>query len=629
MCGIVAIVGMNEITPPLLRGLQVLSPRGTDSAGITLLESTGTFVTSKVAGRPALEKLISRLGAGNVTTASAGLGHLRWATQGEVHERNAHPHFDLSQRFAMVHNGNVDHASLEHLRASVGNMTWVSNTDTEVLVASWARLVDAQDARAAKPTAELLQQFLEKIEGTNAFVILDRLFPDTLFVAVQGSAELYLAQTEKGALIVASSPYALMEHADEYVALAPGAYVCCQANSGYEGTRHEIDRGASAPSVNGYDFIMEAELSHVPSAVRRVIDAYEREPLWSRLPDKLRRQAPDEIVFLACGTSLHAAELVAPLFASQLRIPVRAIDATNTIHEPVYLYGEYPLVVALSQSGTTADTLVSLESCLAQVPLEDRVRVCTLGIHNNPMGALAKRVEGSLYTYTGEERATASTMAFFGQCATLWLLLEALRERCVSRGTSSELKSLERALELVNREGDSFRTIASTLLFVPNFKILALGSDVAAAAEGALKFEEVVYVAAQALPAGRLKHGPLALIPDKTFVITLAPKLKGDGARYDRLVGAIKDVVTREGHVLVLTTNTNLDFEESPRSENENGHHPRWPNVQTLHLPETGHPCTQGLVMAYALQRLAFALGVLLGREIDQPRNLAKTVTVQ
>ncbi len=629
MCGIVAIVGMNQITPPLLRGLQVLSPRGTDSAGITLLEPTGEFVTSKVAGRPALEKLVSRLGVGSVTSASAGLGHLRWATQGEVHERNAHPHFDPSQRFAMVHNGNVDHASLERLRASLGTVVLASNTDTEVLVTSWARHVNAQEADGAKPTAELLQQFLEKIEGTNAFVILDRLFPDTLFVAVQGSAELYLAQTEKGAFIIASSPYALMEHALEYVALAPGAHICCQANSVYEGTHHVIDRGASAPSVNGFDFIMEAELSHVPGAVRRVIDAYTREPMWSRLPDKLRKHEPDEIVFLACGTSLHAAELLAPLFASQLRISVRAIDATNTIHEPVSLYGEHSLVVALSQSGTTADTLVSLESCLEQVPLEDRACVCTLGIHNNPMGALAKRVDGSLYTYTGEERATASTMAFFGQCATLWLLLEALRERGASQRIPKELASLERALDLVNRESTSFQTIASTLLFVPSFKILALGSDVAAAAEGALKFEEVVYVSAQALPAGRLKHGPLALIPDKAFVIALAPKLKGDEVRYDRLVGAIKDVVTRKGHVLVLTTSSNHDFEDDLDPDDEEERRSRWPNVQMLPLPETGHPVTQGLVMAYALQRLAFALGVLLGREIDQPRNLAKTVTVQ
>jgi glucosamine--fructose-6-phosphate aminotransferase (isomerizing) len=619
MCGIVVRrQGRGTVSPSLLAGLKCLSPRGTDSAGIVLIEeASGAFFVEKVGERPAFAALEERLTARTLPTALVGMGHVRWATRGEVAERNAHPHLSPDGRFALVHNGNVDQTSLVAFRSLVDGDALRSETDSEVLVAAWARICVEAEARSTPIDARLFADFVARVQGTNVFVCLDRLHPERLFVGVTGVGELYGAHGLEGELVFASSPYVLMGVAETYVALAPGAYLFGSNETEIPGEPHRFDPGVQAPSAQGFAHIMQAELFHVPGAIRRVVDAYRAEPMRKRIGPSLGgTDRPDEIVFLACGTSLHAAEFLAPFFATRLGIPVRAIDATNVIDAPVALYGRHALVVAISQSGTTTDTLKALADCLAAQRGNDR-RISTIGVHNNPMGALAHQVQTSFYTCTGEERATASTMAFFGQCAVLWLLLDALDPTSTEEMTTSTLKELlllASQLERVREQQGSLVEVAERLVEVTAFKILALGSDVAIASEGALKLEEVVYCPSAPLPAGRLKHGPLALVPDKATILVLAPKHEHD-PRYERLVGAIEDVRTRKGKVVVFTTEGNKDFVDR--------------HVDIVTVPLASNLFAQGLLFAYALQLLSYHLGALLEREIDTPRNLAKTVTVQ
>ncbi len=618
MCGIVVRrQGQGTVGPSLLAGLKCLSPRGTDSAGVVLIDQTGAFFVEKVGERPAFAALEQRLVTHSMPTALVGVGHVRWATRGEVAERNAHPHLSPDGRFALVHNGNVDQASLVALRTLVDGDVLQSETDSEVLVAAWAKSCVEAEARSTPIDARLFAEFVARVQGTNAFVCLDRLQPERLFVGVTGVGELYGALGSEGEFVLASSPYVLMGVAETYTALAPGAYLFGPNQTEIPGEQYQFDPGAQAPSADGFAHIMQAELFHVPGAIRRVVDAYRAEPMRRRLVTTLvGTDRPDEIVFLACGTSLHAAEFLAPLFATRLGIPVRAIDATNVIDAPVALYGPHALVVAISQSGTTTDTLKALADCLAAQRGHAR-QISTIGVHNNPMGALAHQVQTSLYTCTGEERATASTMAFFGQCAVLWLLLDAL-DPTSTEGTTiaqfDELLQLASQLERVRERQGGLIGMAERLVSTTSFKILALGSDVAIASEGALKLEEVVYCPSAPLPAGRLKHGPLALVPDKATILVLAPKQEHD-PRYDRLVGAIEDVRTRKGKVVVFTTEGNEDFGDR--------------SVDVVTVPLAPNLFAQGLLFAYVLQLLSYHLGVLLEREIDTPRNLAKTVTVQ
>jgi glucosamine--fructose-6-phosphate aminotransferase (isomerizing) len=615
MCGIVAsLQATGSVTCSLLGGLKLLAPRGTDSAGIVLVNpGTGDWYLEKVGERPAFKVLAARLETHPAPLAQVGLGHVRWATRGEVSERNAHPHLSPNGRFAIVHNGNVNDGALARLRSALGDVSLRSDTDSEVLVASWAARVLAAEEGGKEIDEAFFCAFLEEIEGTNAFVCLDREHPEQLFVGITGVGELYAAIGSAGEVVIASSPYVLFGIADEYVALAPGAHLFSVGMTEVKGMRHRFDPGVEPPSAEGFDHIMQAELFHVPEAVRRVLDAYRARSVRTCLGEVFFAERFDEIVFLACGTSLHAAEFLAPFFAQALGIPVRAIDATNVIDTPIMLYGKHSLVIAISQSGTTTDTLVALTDALRANVTDDR-SVTTLGVHNNPMGALTHLARYSLYTFTGEERATASTMAFFGQCATLWLLLAALRGDTDT--AEADLTALVPLLETLRARSASIRALASGLKTAPAFKILALGSDVAIAAEGALKLEEVVYAPSAALPAGRLKHGPLALIPDRVVVLVLAPKLTHD-PRFDRLAGAVHDVHTRHGQIVVFTNEGHSDFDRE--------------GLEVYLLPEARSVFSQGLLFAYLLQTLAYELARVLGRdhEIDVPRHLAKTVTVQ
>ncbi len=607
MCGITAYIGQDDATPVLLDSLERLEYRGYDSAGLAVLNGSG-IETRRTGGR--IDDLRSVVEE-RTPEGDRGIAHTRWATHGPPTERNAHPHRGCAGDVAVVHNGIIENAERLRERLREAGHAFTSDTDTEVLAhlieELWTEPLQAAVARA-----------LHRVEGTFGVVVLSDRDPDRLVAARRGSPLLLGLGSDEN--FVASDPTAVVSHTRDVVYLEDDELAVVRAD-GYdvldpeelgsvEKDVHVIDWDVEEAERGGYPHYMLKEINEQPESLRdtmrgRVLDEDSvRLGGLTELAPTLARA--DRLVFVACGTSWHAAQVGKYMLERIARLPVQVEYASEWRYRDPVLDGD-TLVVGVSQSGETADTL-------AAIRLANDEGATTAGIVNVVGSSLARETDAGTYLHAGPEIGVASTKAFTSQIVALSLFTVYLAEQ---RGRGSEttrelvraLRRLPGQVEEVLELDEQIRALAERLVGEPNFLYLGRGYGYPVALEGALKLKEISYVHAEGMSAAEMKHGPLALIDDEMPVIAVAPR---DGA-YRKVLSNLEEVNARGGQLVALTTEPN-GLEEMAE--------------ECIVVPSTVDPL-QTVLTSVPLQLLAYHLGVLRGCDVDKPRNLAKSVTVE
>jgi len=612
MCGIVGYVGPRDAVRVILDGLRRLEYRGYDSAGIAVVDG-GTLARRRAAGK--LQNLEAALEADPLTGAW-GIGHTRWATHGRPNEENAHPHTDCSGRLAVVHNGIIEnYLALKHRLSRLGHR-FVTETDTEVI----AHLVEshyAGDLEAAVRTA------LRELEGIYALVFVHRDEPQTLVAARMGppmvvglgDAERFLASDVPAAL-----PYTrdfLFLDDGEFVTVTPTtARVSDAQGNAVERPSQHVAWDAVQAEKGGYRHFMLKEIHEQPRAVRDTLvgriglEAGELhlEEL-GQAADGLRDA--QRVVLIACGTSWHAA-LVGKFLIEQLaRVPTE-VDYGSEFRYREPLVGAGTLAVAISQSGETADTLAAFREAKSRGAL-------TVAICNVQGSMLTREARGTLLTHAGPEIGVASTKAFTSQLVALALLalhLGRLRgtlsaERC--RELLEGLTRVPHLMEQVLAQEEAVEALSKRVAAARDFLFLGRGIHYPIALEGALKLKEISYIHAEGYPAGEMKHGPIALIDESLPVVALCPA----GRVYEKMLSNVQEVKARGGRVVAVAVAGDARLAGS-----------LGPADALLEVPASAELWSP-LLMVLPLQLLAYHVALRAGRDVDQPRNLAKSVTVE
>ncbi|MFQ5678219.1 MAG: glutamine--fructose-6-phosphate transaminase (isomerizing) [Gemmatimonadota bacterium] len=618
MCGIVAYVGRSEATPLLMEGLRRLEYRGYDSAGIAVLSSTGVEVR-KCAGKiSGLQELVGR----EPVRGTRGIAHTRWATHGAPNQRNAHPHLDCSGAIALVHNGIVENAEVLRRKLEELGHRFVTETDTEVLT----HLIEqAFEGNLEQAVAAALTQ----VEGTYGLAVLSARDPDKIVVA-RRSAPLLLAVSEgkQQATFAASDVAAVLGHTrqvvylddDELAVLRPDGYQTLDlAALGRDGVPRRIDKEISHVSWDlrtieraGFEHFMLKEIFEQPDTVRdatrgRLLEEEGTARLGGLHPLEEALEHVDRIVLTGCGTSWHAALAGEYMLEEFARLPVEVEYASELRYRNAVI-GPETLVVGISQSGETADTLAALAEA-------KRRGAPTMGIVNVVGSSLTRETNGGVYTHSGPEIGVASTKAFTGQLTVLALFsLMMARRRGLSilegREIVAAVQELPDLVGKVLEQDAAIRELAREFCEVKNFLYLGRGYNFPIALEGALKLKEISYIHAEGYPAAEMKHGPIALIDADMPVVFIAPR----DSVYPKIVSNLEEVKTRGGRVIAVVS------DGGERLESRADHLIRVP--QTLEL-------LQPVLTAIPLQLLAYHIAVLRGCDVDQPRNLAKSVTVE
>ena len=612
MCGIVGYVGPREASPILVEGLRRLEYRGYDSAGITVLDDGGGLSTVKRPGK--IDQLTAALDADPVT-GSCGIAHTRWATHGPPNRVNAHPHMNRDGSIALVHNGIIENASVLRAKLQELGYPFISDTDTEVVVHLIDEAFRTNDTLEDAVVASLLQ-----IEGAYGLVVMSSRDPRKLIAARHGSP-LLLGVGNDEEYFVASDVAAMLAHTrdvvylddGDYAVVGPDDYSTFHLREGaVRRSVHTVTWDLSSIERGGYDHFMLKEIYEQPKSLSDVLRGRLLEEDGSaRLGglagfedtlDKIKR-----IVITACGTSWHAGLIGEYILEEMTRLPVKVEYASEFRYKNPVI-DEKTLVLAISQSGETADTLAALKEA-------QRRGAVTMGIVNAVGSSIARMTDFGLYLHAGPEIGVASTKAFTSQVAALNLFaLYMARRRSVSilagRKIVAELQQLpgkvERALEL----NDEIKAIAEAYMDAPNFLYLGRGYQFPVALEGALKLKEVSYIHAEGYPAAEMKHGPIALIDENMPVVVCAP----DDAVYAKVVSNIEEVKARSGRVIAVVTEGNRELAAKVD--------------HLIEVPDT-HTMLQPILTTVPLQLLAYHVAILRGCDVDQPRNLAKSVTVE
>jgi glutamine---fructose-6-phosphate transaminase (isomerizing) len=612
VCGIVGYIGDKDAVGLIVDGLKRLEYRGYDSAGIAVLGASGLEVR-RAAGRI---KVLEGLLRERPLKGSIGIGHTRWATHGRPTDDNAHPHTDGSGTLVVVHNGIIENYLPIKERLTAEGHVFTSETDTEVI----AHLVE-RHLQDTPRLDEAVRRALRELSGSYAIGVLSKQMPDRLVAAKHGAGSVVIGLGQ-GETILASDIRALLAHTRDVVILEDGDVAVV--------TRHgvEITDLAGAPvsrtptrilwdpilaEKGGYRHFMLKEIYEQPRAAADTLRGrVSPEGGTVVLPDVgldpeivagLRR-----VVLVACGTSYHAA-LVGRFLIERLAGISAEVDLGSEYRYRDSVLGPETLVVALSQSGETADTLGAVKAARDKgAPI--------VGITNVVGSALARESTGLLYTHAGPEIGVASSKTFTATLTACYLLALWLGRRRGAipaedgRKHIQGLLELPRLLERVLESEPAIAELARDLAGYKNFLFLGRGIHYPMALEGALKLKELSYLHAEGYPAGEMKHGPIALIDEGMPVVALAPR---DGS-YDRMMGTIEEVRAREGRVIALAHEG--DREIGARVS------------RVLAVPVSAELLSP-IIMAVPLQLLAYHLAVRLGRDVDQPRNLAKSVTVE
>tara|TARA_B100001146_G_scaffold72796_1_gene64560 strand:- start:102 stop:1937 length:1836 start_codon:yes stop_codon:yes gene_type:complete len=611
MCGIVGYVGPEEAGPILLQGLKRLEYRGYDSAGIALLNGSGVQVVKRPGKLSSLEQAVQdATPAGN-----CGIAHTRWATHGAPNELNAHPHTSSEGDIALVHNGIIENANDIRTQLSAIGYVFTSETDTEAIV----HLIDRLWVEG-EPLEDVVAAALRRVEGAYGIAVVSSRDPGKLVIARNGSP-LLIGVGKNGETLAGSDAAAVIALTRDVVYLDDGDYAVLDMD-GYRiknihgaqvnRTRHEVTWNLEAIEKGGYEHFMLKEIFEQPSSLRDVMRGRLLEEDGDSRLGGIADHQPDlsrvkRVVITACGTSWHAALLGEYMIEELARIPVEVEYASEfRYRNPVLEDGT--LVLAISQSGETADTLAALREAKHR-------GISTMGVVNVVGSTIARETDYGIYLHAGPEIGVASTKAFTSQLVALALVtLNIGRRRHLSvvqgGGIVRALKELPAQVEKVLELDAQIRRLAEAYADARNFLYLGRGLQFPVALEGALKLKEVSYIHAEGYPAAEMKHGPIALIDQDMPVVVLAPR----DAVYHKVVSSVEEVKARHGRIIAVVT------DEAPELEGKVDHVIRVP--QTIAL-------LQPVLTTVPLQLLAYHMAMIRGSDVDQPRNLAKSVTVE
>lgn len=612
MCGIVAYIGTRAAKPILLEGLKRLEYRGYDSAGLAVLNHE--LSVARAVGRVSvLEDRLQRLEG---FSGTLGIAHTRWATHGSVTEANAHPHRDDRSGIALVHNGTIEnYAALRKYLEGKGHQ-FHSETDTEVLAMLIGELFDPE---RGVDLEKAVQSALKEISGAYAIAVICENEPDTLVVARKGSP--LIVGVGNGEFIVGSDPAAIIAHTAQAITLddynvvkitREGFRTTNLDNLAVDAKVQQLEIDLEEIELGTYSHYMQKEIFEQPVSVRNALrgrlDLSEGRVVLGGVSNFAKELIRSRRIILAAqGTALHAAMIGEYMIEELAKIPAECEYASEfRYRNPIIEEGT--VVVAVSQSGETIDTLYALQEA------KDRGAL-TLGVVNVVGSTIARETDAGVYLRVGPEIGVASTKAFTGQVAVLAMLsLFLARRRFMSPDASTrllkELNQIPGKIERILTQDAQVREITEKYINRENWLFLGRGVNYPTALEGALKLKEISYIHAEGMPAAEMKHGPIALITDGMPVVVIANR----GAQYEKVLSNIEEVRSRGGHVIAIAN----DGDDRIGTITED----------VIYVPETAEPLSPMLTVI-PLQMMAYHAAVLRGHDVDKPRNLAKSVTVE
>jgi len=612
MCGIVGYTGPKQAYPIILKGLKRLEYRGYDSSGVALIKD-GILSVYKKKGKVAeLEESL----VGKTIDSSIGIGHTRWATHGEPSDRNAHPHTSANGQFAMIHNGIIENYALLKNELLSKGYTFTSDTDTEVLL----NFIEYIQKNNNCSLEEALRVALKRVTGAYCILLIDKDDPETIIAARKGSP--LVIGVGKGEHFLASDASPIIEYTKEVVYINDYELAIVRPNElilknlGNEIITPYIttlDMELAAIEKGGYEHFMLKEIFEQPSTIydclRGRLDAEAGTITMAGIEDNIEQlMNANRIMIVACGTSWHAGLAAEYIIEELCRIPVEVEYASEfRYRNPIVNKGD--VIIAISQSGETADTLVALEKARENGAF-------IFGVVNVVGSSIARISHAGAYTHAGHEIGVASTKAFTGQLAVLMMMALKI---AIKKGTISEeryknlLTELQDVPEKVNailKNAEELRTIAHQYMDANDFLFLGRGYNFPIALEGALKLKEISYIHAEGYPAAEMKHGPIALVDDKLPVVFIATK----DTYHEKIVSNMQEIKARKGKIISIIT------EGDKVSEGLSDHVFSIPPADELIAP---------LISVIPLQLLAYYTGIAKGIDVDKPRNLAKSVTVE
>jgi glucosamine--fructose-6-phosphate aminotransferase (isomerizing) len=618
MCGIVAYLGRKAAQPILIEGLKRLEYRGYDSAGVALLQN-GAIAVKKTSGR--IGSLENILDAPSVSD-TLGIGHTRWATHGEPNTINAHPQVDATGKIAVVHNGIIENYSTLRTWLRSEGVAFASETDTEVIANLIGYLYENEGDAQSNGQHRFewaVQQALQKLHGTFGLAILCGDYPGTLIGAKRGSP--LILGVGSNEYILASDAAAVVEHTTQAIYLADNEMVMVGPEGFHTKTIDnmvvakdlmQIEFSLEQIELGGFEHHMLKEIFEQPEALSTCmggrIDKHYGKIKLGGIADHLKELTrAKHVIFSACGTAFHAGLVGEFLIEHLARIPVETEYASEFRYRNPIIADE-TIVIAISQSGETADTLAAVEQAKER-------GATVLGVVNVVGSSIARETDAGIYLHVGPEIGVASTKAFTAQVAVLSMLaIEIGRRRHVGSDQAAryieELAQIPAKIDTILEQSAHIREIAEANIDKENWLFLGRGFNYPVALEGALKLKEISYIHAEGLPAAEMKHGPIALIHDGMPAVFIATA----GPQYDKIMGNIEEVKARGGKVIVVAT------------DGDDGIRERSDHLITIpDAPELFQP----MLSVIPLQLLAYHAAVLRGHDVDKPRNLAKSVTVE
>jgi len=613
MCGIVAYIGPGEAYPVLIKGLKRLEYRGYDSAGIALMN--GTMNIYKQQGKVAdLENYLTD----KPVTGNIGMGHTRWATHGVPNHVNAHPHISQSGDLAVIHNGIIEnYATLKEGMVQRGH-EFQSDTDTEVLI----HLIEDVMQHTNLSLQDAVRAALKQVVGAYAIVIMSKNHPEHLIAARKGSPLVVGIGNNKGEYYLASDATPIIEYTRQVIYLNDGEIAVIENNDltvkNIENQIqvpyiHELEMNLEQLEKGGYPHFMLKEIYEQPKSIldsfRGRIDPSSGEIHMRSIyeyEEKLRNIK--RLMLIGCGTSWHAGLVGEYLFEEYARIPVEVEYASEFRYRDPVIYGD-DLIIAISQSGETADTLAAME-------LAKHKGATVFGVCNVVGSSIPRLSHAGAYTHAGPEIGVASTKAFTAQVTVLALMAIAVAK---IKGTMRndrirqlmlELESIPAKVERALLLNDQIVEISERFKDASNFLYLGRGYNFPVALEGALKLKEISYIHAEGYPAAEMKHGPIALIDEEMPVVVIAT----NSAHYEKVISNIQEVKARKGQIIAVVTEGDTKVKEIAD--------------YVIEVPETEESLSP-LINTIPLQLLSYHIAVMRGCNVDQPRNLAKSVTVE